>query len=161
MSTNGDCIFATATDDPVTSINTLVTAYYGLAGSLDTSQSTEANAQVTVNNTFKFSELTCNVTSNSITNTTTINLRANAGNTDVALSVDANTTGIFTDNTHTYTAAATDAMTICLSHQIKFGLTSPPKVSNGGHFTTPLIALMISGRHRTDVDMSWPLSQQA
>jgi hypothetical protein len=35
-STNGDCIFACATDDPVTSVNTSVTAYYGLAGSLDT-----------------------------------------------------------------------------------------------------------------------------
>ncbi|MGB6527039.1 MAG: hypothetical protein WBF33_02930, partial [Candidatus Nitrosopolaris sp.] len=35
-STNGDCIFACATDDPLTSINTSVTAYYGLAGSLDT-----------------------------------------------------------------------------------------------------------------------------
>ena len=33
-STNGDCIFACVTDDPVTSINTSVTAYYGLVGSL-------------------------------------------------------------------------------------------------------------------------------
>ena len=69
----------------------------GLAGSLDTLQSTETNTQVTVNNAFRFSELTCNVTSNSITNTTTINLRANVGNTGVALSIGAN--GIFTDNT--------------------------------------------------------------
>jgi len=53
--TSGDCIFACATDDPVTSINTSVTAYYGLVGSLDTLQSTETNAQVTVNNAFKFS----------------------------------------------------------------------------------------------------------
>jgi hypothetical protein len=42
---------------------------------IDTLQSTETNAQVTVNNAFKFSQLTCNVTSNSITNTTSINLR--------------------------------------------------------------------------------------
>ena len=63
-----------------------------------------------MNNAFKFSQLTCNVTSNSITNTTTINLRANGGNTGIALSIGANTTGIFTDNTHTYAAAATDAM---------------------------------------------------
>ena len=103
-SPNGDCIFACATDDPVTSITTSVTAYYALAGSLDTLQSTETNAQVTVNNAFKFSQLTCNISSNSITNTTTINLRANARNTGVALSIGANTTGIFTDNTHTYTA---------------------------------------------------------
>ncbi|MFY9870347.1 MAG: hypothetical protein WAK17_11550, partial [Candidatus Nitrosopolaris sp.] len=38
-----NCIFACATDGPVTSINTSVAAYYGLAGSLDTSQSTETN----------------------------------------------------------------------------------------------------------------------
>jgi hypothetical protein len=81
-STNGDCIFGYATDDPVTSINTSVTAYYGLAGSLDTSQSTETNAQVTLmmNNAFKFSQLTCNITSNSITGNSTVNLRKNAGN---------------------------------------------------------------------------------
>ena len=109
-STNGDCIFACATDDPVTSINTSVTAYYGLAGSLDTSQSTETNAQVTVNNAFKFSELTCNVTSNSITGNSTVNLRKNAGNAGPTLSMGANTTGIFTDATDTYTAVATDAM---------------------------------------------------
>jgi hypothetical protein len=82
-STNGDCIFACATHDPVTSINTSVTAYYGLAGSLHTSQSTETNAQVTVNNAFKFSELTCNVTSNSITGNSTVNLRKNAGNANM------------------------------------------------------------------------------
>ena len=52
-------LFVCATVDPVTFINTLVTIYYVLAGILDTSQSTEANAQVTVNNTFKFSQLDC------------------------------------------------------------------------------------------------------
>ena len=74
---------------------------------------------MTVYNAFKFSQLTCNVTSNSITNTTTINLRANSGNTGVALSIDANTTGIFTDNTHRYTGAATNAM----NYQIVTGST--------------------------------------
>jgi hypothetical protein len=118
-STNGDCIFACATDDPVTSINTSVTAYYGLAGSLDTSQSTETNAQVTVNNAFKFSQLTCNVTSNSITGNSTVNLRKNAGNAGPTLSIGANATGIFNDNTNTYTAAATDVM----NYQIVTGST--------------------------------------
>jgi hypothetical protein len=37
----------------------------------------------------------------------------------VALSIDGNTTSIFTDNTHTYTAAATDAM----NYQIVTGST--------------------------------------
>ena len=72
-----------------------------------------------MNNAFKFSQLTCNVTANSITNTTSINLRANGGNTGVALSIGANTTGIFTDNTHTYTAVPTDAM----NYQIVTGST--------------------------------------
>ena len=79
------------------SINTSVTAYYGLAGSLDTLQSTETNAQMTVNNAFKFSQLTCNVTSNSITGNSTVNLRKNAGNAGPALSIGANATGIFND----------------------------------------------------------------
>jgi hypothetical protein len=35
---------------------------------------------VTVNNAFEFSQLTCNVISNSITNASTLTLRANAGN---------------------------------------------------------------------------------
>jgi hypothetical protein len=94
------------------SINTSVTAYYGLAGSLDTSQSTETNA-------FKFSELTCNITSNSITGNSTVNLRKNAGNAGPILSIGANATGIFNDNTDTYTAAATDAM----NYQIVTGST--------------------------------------
>ena len=97
----------------------LVTVYYGLAGSLDTLQSTETNAQVTVNNAFKFSELTCNVTSNSITGNSTVNLRKNAGNAGPTLSIGANATGIFNDNTDTYTAAATDAM----NYQIVTGST--------------------------------------
>jgi len=118
-STNGDCIFACATDDPVTSFNTSVTTYYGLAGSLDTLQSIETNAQVTVNNAFKFSQLTCNVTSNSITGNSTVNLRKNAGNAGPSLSIGANSTGIFNDNTDTYTASATDA----INYQIVTGST--------------------------------------
>jgi hypothetical protein len=56
---------------------------------------------------------------NSITGNSTVNLRANGGNTGNALSIGANTTGIFTDNTHTYTAAATDA----INYQIVTGST--------------------------------------
>jgi len=80
-STNGDCIFACGLDDPVTTVNTSVTGYYGLAGNLSP-QTTETNAQVTVNSAFQFSQLTINITSNSITSATslTVNLRANNGN---------------------------------------------------------------------------------
>ena len=72
-----------------------------------------------MNNAFKFSQLTCNITSNSITGNSTINLRKNAGNAGPTLSIGANATGIFNDNTDTYTAAATDAM----NYQIVTGST--------------------------------------
>jgi hypothetical protein len=73
---------------------------------------------VTVNNAFKFSQLTCNVTSNSITGNSTVNLRKNAGNAGPTFSIGANATGIFNDNTDTYTGAA-DAM----NYQIVTGST--------------------------------------
>ena len=63
--------------------------------------------------------MSCNVSSNSITGNSTVNLRKNAGNADPALSIGANATGIFNDNTHTYTAAATDAV----NYQIVTGST--------------------------------------
>jgi hypothetical protein len=74
---------------------------------------------VTVNNAFKFSQLTCNVTSNSITGNSTVNLRKNAGNAGPTLLIGANSTGIFNDNSDTYTAAATDVM----NYQIVTGST--------------------------------------
>ena len=72
-----------------------------------------------MNNAFKFSQHTCNVTANSITGNSTVNLRKNAGNAGPTLSIGANATGIFNDNTDTYTAAATDAM----NYQIVTGST--------------------------------------
>jgi hypothetical protein len=109
VSTNGDCIFA-CQNAAGTTFNTSVTQYFGLSGSLTSGQSTETNAQVTVNTAFQFSQLTCNVTSNSITNASTINLRANSGNAGPAVSITGSTTGIFNDNTDTYSAATTDAI---------------------------------------------------
>jgi hypothetical protein len=79
-----------------------VTQYFGLSGSLVSGQSTETSAKVTVNTAFQFSQLTCNVTSNSITNASTINLRANSGNAGPAVSITGSTTGIFIDSTDTY-----------------------------------------------------------
>jgi len=72
----------------------------------------------------KFSQPTCNVTSNSITGNSTVNLRKNAGNAGPALSIGANATGIFNDNTDTYTAAAMDAM----NYQIVTGSTTAATV---------------------------------
>jgi hypothetical protein len=109
ISTNGDCIFA-CQNAAGTSFNTSVTQYFGLSGSLVSGQSTETNAQVTVNTAFQFSQLTCNVTSNGITNASTINLRANSGNAGPTVSITGSTTGIFNDNTDAYSAATTDAI---------------------------------------------------
>jgi hypothetical protein len=109
ISTNGDCIFA-CQNAAGTSLNTSVTQYFGLSGSLVSGQSTETSTQVTVNTAFQFSQLTCNVTSNGITNASTINLRANGGNAGPTVSIAGSTTGIFNDNTDTYTAATTDTI---------------------------------------------------
>ena len=86
ISTNGDCIFA-CQNAAGTTFNTSITQYFGLSGSLVSGQSTETSAQVTVNTAFQFSQLTCNVTSNGITNSSTINLRANSGNAGPAVSI--------------------------------------------------------------------------
>ena len=103
ISTNGDYIFA-CQNASGTSFNTSVTQYFGLSGSLVSGQSTETSAEVTVNTAFQFSQLTCNVTSNGITNASTINLRANSGNAGPTVSIIGSTTGIFNDNTDTYSA---------------------------------------------------------
>ena len=115
--TNGDCIFACQNAGVLASIplshNILV------SGSLVSGQSAETSAQVTVNTAFQFSQLTCNVTSNGITNASTINLRANSGNAGPTVSITGSTTGIFNDNTDTYSAATTDA----IDYQVVTGST--------------------------------------
>jgi hypothetical protein len=83
----------------------------GLCGGLEVTQTSETNAQVTVNSAFTFSQLLANVISNSVTSASTLTLRANAGNAgSVAVSIGASSTGVFVDATDTYTAATTDAM---------------------------------------------------
>ena len=100
---------------------------------------------MTVNNAFKFSQLTCNVTSNSITGNSTVNLRKNAGNAGPTLSIGANATGIFNDNTDTYTAATTDAMnyqivtgstgtSISISFIEVYGNTTPAATTTGPNY---------------------------
>jgi hypothetical protein len=109
-SSNGDSIYSCANDQG-TSFDTSVTAYAGLCGGLEITQTSETNAQVTVNSAFTFSQLLANIISNSISSASTLTLRANAGNAgSVAVSIGANSTGIFVDATDTYTAATTDAM---------------------------------------------------
>jgi hypothetical protein len=109
-SSNGDSIYS-CVNDQGTLFNISVTAYAGLCGGLEVTQSTETNAQVTVNSAFTFSQLLANVISNSITSASTLTLRANGGNAgSVAVSIPGNSTGVFVDNTYTYTAATTDAM---------------------------------------------------
>lgn len=110
-STTGDCIFCCANDQQTT-FNTSTTSYAGLSGALNSTQSSETNAQVTVNSQFLFSQLLANVAANTITGASTVNLRANAGNpaSGPTVSITASTTGVFLDSTDTYQAASTDAM---------------------------------------------------
>ena len=106
---NGDTIFSCG-NDTLSNFNTSITTYSGLSGVFDNTESSETNAQVTVNNAFTFSQLTTNVASNGITNASTVNLRANAGNSGVSVSIGGSSTGVFTDAVNTYTSATTDAM---------------------------------------------------
>jgi hypothetical protein len=109
-SSNGDSIYSCANDQG-TSFNTSVTAYAGLCGGLEVTQTSETSAQVTVKSAFTFSQLLANVISNSITAASTLTLRANGGNAgSVAVSIGASSTGVFVDATDSYTAATTDAM---------------------------------------------------
>jgi hypothetical protein len=71
-STNGDTIFSCGNDN-LTQFSMSVTTYAWLSGLLDTPQTSEASFQATVNSAFTFSQLTTNITSNSITNASTIN----------------------------------------------------------------------------------------
>ena len=118
ISTVGDCIFS-CMFAAGKSLNTSVTQYFGLSGSLVTGQTTETNAEVLVNSAFLFSQLLASVSSNTISTSSTLNLRANVGNTGISASITANTTGIFVDNTNTYQAATTDLM----NYQIVTGST--------------------------------------
>lgn len=59
-----------------------------------------------------FSDLTCLISLNGITTASTLTLRKNAVSTALVCSITASTTGVFSDTTHTVTAAANDAMGI-------------------------------------------------
>jgi hypothetical protein len=62
-----------------------------------------------------------------MTNASTVTLRANGGNTSVSVSIGASLTGVFVDNTDTYTAATTDAM----NYKVATGSTGTPmKISH-------------------------------
>jgi len=109
-STNSDSINVCA-DHNLRTQNISLTRNQALGGLLTNTGTTELDVEVIANVAFTYSELTINVTTNTVTAASTLTLRANAAAAGlVSASVTANGTGVFSDSTHTYVAAATDLM---------------------------------------------------
>lgn len=108
-STNQDSIHSSSYDGGQ-SVNTSTTNYWSLAGDLLGNLTTESDSQTLVNSAYTFSELTINVQSNTITNPSTLTLRANGADTSLSVSIGASQTGVVSDsiNTDNYTASSTD-----------------------------------------------------
>jgi hypothetical protein len=109
-SSSGYTIFSCSCDQGQSTIAKSTTIYFGLAGDLETGDSTESDTEVLTNNTFTFSDLDVNVQANTVSATSTVTLRANAASPSngPSASITSSGTGHFTDTTHTYAAAATD-----------------------------------------------------
>lgn len=108
ISGTGDVIFTNANDSGL-SFNPSTSTYLGLTGLMDAGQTTESNAQVTVQSNFLFTKLLVKVKSNSISATSFVGLHAN-GNNEMTVSITLNTTGVFTTSDPDYQASTTDAM---------------------------------------------------
>ena len=108
VSTNGDCEMVCSHNENLTAVNKAVTTYYGLAGDLAATSTTEANTQLLTNAAITFSELTINLSANTVSATSTLTLRIGAADSALTASITSNTTGIFSDSTHSVTTATTD-----------------------------------------------------
>lgn len=82
--------------------------YLPIIGKFNGFFATEALSQFKLNDTFTFKGLNVIVTQNDVDNASTIKLRVNGADTTLSVSVAANTTGTFTDTTHTVTIASGD-----------------------------------------------------
>lgn len=108
ISTNGDCPFFCG-NTSLTSLSTAVTTYFGLTGSLATTNlQAEGNTQVQVNSAFVFTNLLINTITNGNTGTSTFSLRANGADV-ISISIGG-TTGIHLDSSSQYQSATSDLM---------------------------------------------------
>lgn len=86
-----------------------VTGYYPWIGfCLAPGFTTESSAQIKAQNSYKVQDLALFLRANSVSATSTLNLRKNAGNANQTISITSNTSGYFEDVSHTDTVVATD-----------------------------------------------------
>lgn len=90
----------------------LTTNYIPIIGKLNSFMATEAVSQFKLNDAYKFKGLTVNVTQSDVDNPTTVTLRVNGADTALTVSIAGNTTGTFSDLTHTVTIAAGDLVNL-------------------------------------------------
>ena len=95
-----------------------ITNYMPISGD-NTQIATEANEYVALGIKAKLSNLTINVTTNTVSATSTLNLRKNGANSTISVSITASTTGRFTDSTNVEKVSTTDT----LNYQIITGAT--------------------------------------
>lgn len=93
-------------DQPVASAATVFFAM----GAGDTT--TETSQQVTVRDTFTYSNMQAYVVTNSIAATSTVTFRKNAASTTITFTIGSTGTGFFQDTTHSLLVAATDKVII-------------------------------------------------
>lgn len=93
--------------------NAATTVYLGPTGTLvAASSAAEATIQANIQSRYTVSELTINVTANTVTAASTVKLRVNTADGTLAASVTASTTGMFSDSTNTDKIKAGDKLAI-------------------------------------------------
>ena len=118
-----------------------VTNYVAPGGTCNTAETTESRNQALAQVPYIASFMQITIETNTITATTTIRFRKNAGNGNQVISVGSSATGKFEDTTHTDTVLATDE----INYQIVTGGTGTSiQPASFGHLATldPLIGWM-------------------
>jgi len=114
ISTNNDGICICS--EPVTGFTVAdnTDRFFNISGRDDWS-ATETSADTKIRKAFAMSELTTLITANDVSSASTCDLRKGAASTVVTMSITGSTAAVFSDSTHTYTAATTDLINTRLS----------------------------------------------
>jgi hypothetical protein len=95
----------------LTTQNASVTNYFAM-DSDGVPITTEVNTKCLAKDAYTFKELTVNITTNTITSSSTVRTRKSGVNGNVVATITASTTGVFSDSTNTDAFAATDDMNL-------------------------------------------------
>ncbi|HSW92018.1 MAG TPA: hypothetical protein VLG09_05215 [Candidatus Saccharimonadales bacterium] len=110
--TNGYAIHSNGNDAPV-AVNQAVTTYYPVSGDLST-VTTEAFVKCLAKDSYTCSNLTINVTANTVTAASNLKFRKSGVDGTQVATITASTPGLYTDSTHSDTLASTDDMNYVL-----------------------------------------------